>query len=150
MTHKITATVAPTAAGVFIQGSCTVALFACAIYETDTLKRIVMGSCGLTCMCMTYWIYGLRKWRLWVCPGGVVQQRAWGTDEIAWSDVREAVVERHYFTRNPDNVMLNRCGPGRDVMIKPMNCGTWKQAVGAVLQAVIDRQISVRNVPISS
>jgi hypothetical protein len=139
-----------TAAGVFILGSCTAALFACVIYETDALKRIAMGSCGVTSLCMTYWIYGLRKWRLWVCPGGVVQRRSWETDEIAWSDIREAVVERHFLTRNPDNVMLVRAGPGRNVTIKPINCGKWKQAVAAVLQGVNDRQIPVRNVAISS
>lgn len=139
-----------TAAGVFIAGSCAVALFACAFYETDSLKRIMVGSCVVPCLGMTWWIYELRRWRLWICPAGVVQRRAWGTDEIAWADVREAVVERNFLTRHPDNVMLVRAGPGPGMTIKPINCGNWKQAVGAVLQAINDRQIPVRNVPISS
>lgn len=99
-----------------------------AAYETDALERIALGSCGATALGMTYWIDGLRRWRLRVCPVGVVQRRAWGKGEIASSDVREAVVERQFLTRHPDSVMLVRDGPGGDVTIKPIDCGKWEQA----------------------
>jgi hypothetical protein len=137
-----------TAAGLLIHGSCAAGIFACAFFDPrfDAAERFVVGSCGITSLAFAYWVYALRKWRLWVCPGGVVQRRAWGVDEIAWSQVREAVVERHYFTRNPDNVMLVRDGVGGNVKIQPTNCAHWKQAVAAVLQAVNDRQITVRTV----
>lgn len=141
-----------TAVGLLIAGSCTAGIVACALFDArlDVGERLIVGSCGMPGLCYAHWLYALRKWRLWVCPGGVVQRRAYCVDQIAWSDVREAVVERHYFTRHPDNVKLVRSGPGSDVSIKPINCSKWRQAVGAVLQAVSDRHIPVRNVPISS
>ncbi len=105
-----------------------------------------MGSCGLTALGQTYWVYELRKWRLWICPKGVVQRRAWAIDEIAWSEVHEAVVERSYFARTFDNVTLVRTGKERNVTVRPINCRHWKQAVAAVLKAVNDRQIPVRTI----
>lgn len=137
-----------TAAGLLIHGSCAAALFACAALDTegDAFKRLVIGSVGVTSSAMAYWVYALRKWRLWVCPGGVVQRTAWGSEAIAWTEVREAVVERHVLARNPDNVMLVRSGPGGNVTVQPINCGRWKEAVATVIEAVHDRGITVRTV----
>ena len=137
-----------TAAGPLVHGSCAAGIFACAWLDPrfGAAERFIVGSCGVTSLGMACWVYELRKWRLWVCPGGLVQRRAWAVDEIAWSDVREAVVERTYFTRNPDNVTLVRAGAGGNVTVRPINCRQWKQAVAAVLQALQDREISVRTV----
>lgn len=135
-----------TAAGLLIYGSITAASFAYALLapDADPLGRLAMGSVGVTNIAFTVWVYRMRKWRLWVCPGGVIQRRAWAVDEIAWSEVHEVNVARHSLSRHPDHVTLVRAGPGGDVTIRPINCGAWKQVFAVLLQAAEDRQIAVR------
>lgn len=132
-----------TAAGLLIYCSITAGCFACALLDTDPLKRFAMGSVGVTTSVLTAWIYELRKWRLWVCPGGVVQRRAWVVDEIAWAEVREVVVERYLLSRHPDRITLVR-DAGGGVVIRPINCGEWKRLFDVLLKAVEDRQIAIR------
>lgn len=137
-----------TAAGLLIHGGCATGIFACALFapRLDAFARVIVGSCGVTSLAMAYWVYVLRRWRLWVCPDGVIQRRAWAVDAIAWSEVREAVVERGFLTRHPDNVTLVRHGAGNAVTVRPINCGRWREAVAAVLRAANDRRIPVRTV----
>lgn len=133
-----------TAAGLLIYSSITAGCFACALLDTDPLKRFAMGSVGVTTSVLTAWIYELRKWRLWICPGGLIQRRAWAVDEIGWSEIREVEVARHPLSRHPDHVTLVRAGPEGNVTIRPINCGKWRQLFEVLLKAVEDRQIAVR------
>ena len=135
-----------TAVGLLIYGGITAGCFACAFVpsEFNPLQRFAMGSVGVTGVGLTYWVYALRKWRLWVCPRGVIQRRAWATDEIAWSEVREVVTARYLLSRHPDRVVLRRTGPGGNVVIRPINCGRYKQLFEVLLKAAADREIVVR------
>lgn len=135
-----------TAAGLLVYGSITAACFACAFAPSEftAIQRFAMGSVGVTVAGLTCWVYELRKWRLWICPGGVVQRRAWAVDEIAWPEVREVVVARRPLSRHPDHVVLRRAGSGGNVVIRPINCSKRKQLFGMLLKAVADRQITVR------
>lgn len=112
--------------------------------ESDAFKRFVLGSVGVMCSAVAYWIYQMRKWRLWICPHGVIQQYAWGSQAMAWAEVCEVVAKRWVLSRNPKSVTLKRKGPGDSLWVTPMYCNRPHEAVVAVLKAAQDRQIAVR------
>lgn len=135
-----------TVVGMVMTGTMTVVGFAAALFGDDCSpsQRFAIGSVGLVGVGLSCWVYGMRKWRLWICPGGVVQRRPQAVDEIAWQDVREVVAARYLLHRHPDHMVIFSTVPGGSVVIRPINCARYKQLFDALKKAASDRHIVVR------
>lgn len=140
------ATVGQTAAGLVMTGSLVAAGLAGALLDgaTEPSGRFCMAAIGVAGTLLTSWMFALRRWRLWVCPGGLIQRRAWAEDHIAWPNVREVIVECSPNPPTPRKVTLVRAERGGDVVLWPITCGKAPQALAAVLKAAHDREIAVR------
>lgn len=50
----------------------------------NRVAAAVFGGVGIG---LAIWVWRLRRWRLAVCPGGLVQLRAGGVEELRWADM---------------------------------------------------------------
>ncbi len=105
-------------------------------------SQILTAGLGLAGLGLAYWLYRLGKWRLLICPRGLVQVGAWGTDEVAWSEVREVLDTRVKGAKSTSSVSV--IGPAGKMVVVPYNVRGWRQVLKALLEAAGRRGIPIR------
>ncbi|QEL18665.1 hypothetical protein [Limnoglobus roseus] len=132
-----------TAAGMMVGLTLAAVCFAATLTAegVQPTSRFLIVGLGLAGTGFAYWIFRLRKWRLSVCPGGVVQVRAWSVDEAAWSEVREVVVTRVKGTASPYKVTVVTAAG--EIVVSPINCRRREQLFETLQDAAARRQIAV-------
>jgi hypothetical protein len=99
----------------------------------------IAGSLGLA-----FWIWRWDKWRLLVCPNGVIQMWAWGVEQIRWSEITE-VVELRNDSPNGRLMELKLVGATATICINNrVNFDSTLQMLQVVLEAARKRSLPIR------
>jgi hypothetical protein len=125
-------------------GSLAAACFVAAVLVDgfNLFGRLLAVGAGLAGVAFAYWVYRQQRWRLALYPGGLVQVRAWGIDEVAWSQVREVVETR--VKGSASSYKLTVVAAAGNLVVQPINYRRPQQLFDLLLEAARARQIAVR------
>ena len=128
--------------GLFATGAFAVAAFGVGFDATNRACAVLVGA---MCVGLGAWLFRLRKWRLVLFAGGVVQVRASGIDELGWAEVREVLHTCQRGFGDPTvSVTLVRKGGGPAVVVNPFNLRARKKMFRTLLAAAEHRSVPVR------
>jgi hypothetical protein len=126
----------------FAAGGFAAAVVGCGL---DVTNRVCGALFGLIFLALGAWLFRLRKWRLVLFAGGVVQVRAGGVDELGWAEVREVEHTCQKGFGDPTvSVTFVRKGGGPRVVVNPVNLRARKKMFRTLLAAAGRHNVPVR------
>ena len=107
----------------------------------NRVAAVVFGVAGLG---LAVWVWRLRRWRLAVCPGGLVQLRAAGVEELRWADMTEVIDTRTHALGGEQTIRVTAVGPSARVVVNPINSRARRRIFRVLLEAAGRHAVPVR------
>jgi hypothetical protein len=109
-----------------------------------TGNRLAFAAFGAAGVGLAVWVWRLRRWRLAVCPGGLVQLRAGGVEELRWADMTEVIDTRMHALGGEQTVRVTAVGRAAKLVVNPVNSRARRRLFRVVLEAAARNGVPVR------
>ena len=135
-----------TFAGVLLGVGLSAAGFAVAVAGDglDWGNRIAGAVFGGVGIGLAAWVWRRRRWRLAVCPGGLVQLRAGGVEELRWADITEVIDTRMHALGGEQTIRVTAVGRSTWIVVNPINTRARRRIFRVVLEAAGRHGVPVR------
>jgi hypothetical protein len=110
----------------------------------DGGNRVAAAVFGAAGVGLAVWVWRLRRWRLAVCPGGLLQLRAGGVEELRWADMTEVIDTRMHALGGEQTVRVTAVGRAVKVVVNPINTRARRRLFRLVLEAAARNGVPVR------
>lgn len=111
---------------------------------TSTFNRVGAAAASVTGLGLAVWFWRLRRWRLAICPGGLVQVRGGAVDVLQWAEITEVVETRAEGSPGGPTVRVAVSGEDRTMRINPVNLRGRQRLFTTLLAEAGRRGIPVR------
>jgi hypothetical protein len=107
-------------------------------------NRIAAAVFGVAGVGLTIWVWRLRRWRLAICPGGLVQLRAGSVEELRWADMVEVIETRMHVLGGEQTIRVTAVGSSTRIVVNPINTRARRRIFRLVLEAAGRHGVPVR------
>lgn len=92
---------------------------------------------------LALWVWRLRRWQLAVCPSGLVQFNADGSEELHWAEMTE-VIDTRLGAGGDRTIRVTAVGRSGRIVVNPINTRARRKIFRTILEAAGRHSVPVR------